>query len=404
LIFYLFSFFLFLEEPHRFLLKERILPFRVSSGTSFVDLLNRPLPFKIPIYNLQIINQFPAFFEYGSAEYEFCVDSWIVNTLLSYTSEQAVVILDGNWQSVIQNIVTGSTILLDQHDLSSQKTLRPDFTAMFGRCIVMKAEAKASMIDMMNSSHDLIKKFHKHAFKLFPKGCLSIPGVNTCNEALALYSISFFNNCFSQDLVKTYDIRHPSGRVNFIVDLFKIIIWILSQTEPTESTHLVPDVRIRTSNGHHITLTVDGILKEFDQHKLNNIRMDIISAIYALHLPNVEHGITNCKSITITRIGSRLKDAVRARLINKSLILDQIRSGIEQLHSNGYAHCDICVDNIFVDSEEDGGKVFLGDLEYCRKKDEKPPQDIRRANENASTAEELDLLQFENLRDELASI
>ncbi len=72
-----------------------------------------------------------------------------------------------------------------------------------------------------------------------------------------------------------------------------------------------------------------------------------------------------------------LRDALRVRHMDKRKVLNQIRSGINQLHANGYAHCDLYVDNIFVDSEEDGGSVFLGDLEYCRRKDEKPPTDIR---------------------------
>ena len=170
-----------------------MLPLRVSAGTSFVDVLNTPLPFKIPIQNLQIINLFPAIFEFGCAEYEFCVDTWHTHQLLSLTSEQAVVILDGMWQSVIKSIATGIVILLDEHDVSSQKSLRPDFTAMFENCLVMKGEAKAGIIDMMASSGDLTKKFHRHAFKLFPRGCNSIPGITTCNESVVLYSISFMH-------------------------------------------------------------------------------------------------------------------------------------------------------------------------------------------------------------------
>jgi hypothetical protein len=256
----------------------------------------------------------------------------------------------------------------------------------------MKGEAKTTITDMMVSSGDLARKFHKHAFKLFPKGCFSIPGVATCNEAVALYSVTFFKNCFSQQLVKQYNVSELPGRVDFLVDIFKIIIWILSHTEPTEGFHLIPDVRRKTRNDHHITLLEDGILKEFDEHKLHNIQMATMGSIYALNLPNVEHGRVNCKSVTITRVGSRLKDAARALQMDKSSILAQISSGINQLHSNGYAHCDICVDNIFVDSQEDGAAVFLGDLEYCRGKNEKPPADIRRTDSQANTAGELDLI------------
>jgi hypothetical protein len=383
--------------------RDRMLPFRVQTGLSFVDLLNNPLPFKIPIQSFVYINQFSAIFEYGNTEYGTCLETWLGHPLLSYTSEQAVVILDGMWQFIIKSIAK-VTVYLDEHDASSDKKLRPDFTAMYQSCLVMKGEAKATQADMGASSGDLTRKFHKHAFKLFPRGCVSIPGVTTCNEAVTLYSITFFNNRFSQQKVKEYDVSDLGGRVEFIVDIFKILIWILSQTEPTEGSHLVPDVRVKTRNGHHITLQGEGILKEFDEHKLHNIQMAIIGAIYALNLPNIEHGRINCKSITITRVGSRLRDAVRVRHMDKSSIFAEVTSGVHQLHASGYAHCDICVDNIFVDSQEDGGTVFLGDLEYCRRKDEKPPADTRRADPKAKSAEELDMLQLEKLKDELASI
>jgi hypothetical protein len=89
-----------------------MLPFRVHTGTSFVDVLNRPLPFKIPIQNGLTINQYPSIFENAVAEYGFHVDGWNEHSkridkleaelcklkekhyLLSYSSEQAVVILD----------------------------------------------------------------------------------------------------------------------------------------------------------------------------------------------------------------------------------------------------------------------------------------------------------------------
>lgn len=135
-----------------------------------------------------------------------------------------------------------------------------------------------------------------------------------------------------------------------------------------------------------------------------SIQLNIIGAIYDLKLQNVEHGRVNCSSVTITRVGSQLKDAMRARHLSREKVYEQVKSAVQQLHEHGYAHCDICVDNIFVDSQEDGGNVFLGDLESCRKKGEKPPVDVRRADPKAQTAEELDLLQLDKLKDELAEI
>jgi len=81
-----------------------------------------------------------------------------------------------------------------------------------------------------------------------------------------------------------------------------------------------------------------------------------------------------------------------------------VSRGVAQLHANGFAHCDICVDNIFVDNLEEGGQVFLGDLEYCCEKDRKPRSDTRRADARAKTAEELDNIQLIKLKDKLASL
>jgi tRNA A-37 threonylcarbamoyl transferase component Bud32 len=92
---------------------------------------------------------------------------------------------------------------------------------------------------------------------------------------------------------------------------------------------------------------------------------------------------------------------MRVRNLDRSFIFSQVDLAIKQLHAIGIAHCDICVDNVFVDSLADGGAVFLGDLEYCRSTKSPPPVGVKRAH-NVATAEALDLAQLEVFRDELA--
>jgi hypothetical protein len=178
----------------------------------------------------------------------------------------------------------------------------------------------------------------------------------------------------------------------------------MSQTEPIERFHLVPDVRRRTRNSHHVTFLSRGIYKEFDHSKLSEINMEAIRTVYDLKLNNVETGTVNGRSITITRVGSKLIDAMRARCMDLEQVYNEMCLGVRQLHDHNYAHCDICVDNIFVDSVEDGGHVFLGDLEYCRLKTDRPPANIRRGDNKARTAEELDNFQLEKIKDEIASM
>lgn len=384
-------------------LKPTIASTRVGPSVPFVDVLREPLPFKIPILLEDYVIKYPNVFVLGRAEYATSVDTWLEHQLLSYTSEQAVVILDGLWQGCLKEL-SFLTVLLDEHDFSSKAKLRPDFTGVANNVLVIKGEAKATMKDMNENANDLVSKFHKTAYKSFPQGCNSIPAVTTCNEAISLYSIAYFNKKFTMARVKDYRVSSLEGRVEFIVDIFKILRWIVSQTEPVEKFHLVTGVRVATRNGHHITLTADGIVKEFNHHQLERIPFAIIKEIYANKLPNVEHGVTNCRSITITRVGSKLRDALVVRHLDKRAIYQQVASAVEQLHSIGYAHCDICVDNIFADAVEDGGSIFLGDLEYCCVKTQPPPTSIRRASANARTAEELDNIQLSCFADELAML
>ena len=150
-----------------------------------------------------------------------------------------------------------------------------------------------------------------------------------------------------------------------------------------------------------MTLQSDGIVKEFYHNNARPIAMNIIKTIiYEAKLPNVENGLTNSKSITITTVGRKLQDAIRLLGLDKREVLTQAQLAVKHLHDIGYAHCDICVDNIFVTVNDN--VVFLGDLEYCQLKQNPPPSGIRRGDPSASTAEELDMIQLERFRDELA--
>lgn len=246
---------------------------------------------------------------------------------------------------------------------------------------------------------ELINKFHPNAYRLFPRGCNRIPGIVTCRNRAYIRCIEFFNGRFSQRDVDVYRLDNLTDRVRIIVDIFKLCRWITTQLLPIEAFHLVPGVRTRTRYGHHVTWIDNGIMKEWNHRSIGRIPMDTIRQIYALNLPNVEHGVTNHKSITITRIGDQLRSAIRTRDLDKVTVFNEVVMAVQQLHANGIAHCDICVDNVFVDEKN---VVFLGDLEYCQLMDLPSPRDIRRADVRASTGEELDNIQLQHFRDELA--
>ena len=382
-------------------MKQYLLEHRVTPGSSFVNLLRTDtLPFKIPITNPDTCIANPDFFERGNAEYGETIDVWLRFKLTNYASETSVVAVDNLWIVVMKDLCNVD-ILIDEHDASSMPRIRPDFTAAYNSMLVMKGEAKASAIKMVAAADDLITKFHPTAYLMFPAGCKSIPAVTTSNERIDLYSLAYNGVQFTMKLERSYNMSQMLERVFFVRDLFNIMRWIVSQSRPRELFHLFPGVRTHTRNGHYVTFTGVGILKEFDHSKLAMIDMEVIQSIYDLKLPNVEHGKANHVSVSISRVGVRLKDVFHKRKMDKEFVLEQVELAVQQLHSHGFAHCDICIDNLFVDTDAEA-KVFIGDLEFCRRVGDAPPAGIRRTDERATTAEELDGFQLQELREELS--
>lgn len=362
----------------------------------FTDLLDKPLGFKIPITSPKFVRDFPDVFVLGDGEYGPMVDAWLYAPVGSST-----VAVDTLWQEILR-LLCSLQVLLSDLDESSQLSLQPDFSAFHMNTLVIKAYAHSNAMEIHKAIAEMILRFHPSTCLQFPKHCLAIPGFATSKECISLHRIYHMDGVFGQDFVKTYSLVTLPGRVEFIVDIFKIAVWIVAQREPLEAFHLSSGVRTKTRNGHHVTLLAHGIVKEFHRNRLPTIPMAIIGKIYNASLPNVEQGLCNSTSIiTITSVGRTLKDALRLGRITKKKAMQQARQAVAQLHSIGIAHCDICADNLFVNVVDN--VLFLGDLEYCCLKDSVPPSALRRSDpKKATTAAELDLIQLRNLEDELA--
>jgi serine/threonine protein kinase len=52
--------------------------------------------------------------------------------------------------------------------------------------------------------------------------------------------------------------------------------------------------------------------------------------------------------------------------------MKQVSKGLEELHAIGFAHCDVCIANVFIDFN---GIVFLDDLEYLTPINDPPPHE-----------------------------
>ncbi len=67
-----------------------------------------------------------------------------------------------------------------------------------------------------------------------------------------------------------------------------------------------------------------------------------------------------------------MKDVLIGKAVQKTVGLpDKIALGVKELHEIGFAHCDISLNNIFV--EFGTNVVFLDDLEYLTPILDKPP-------------------------------
>lgn len=323
--------------------------------------LHSELPFLIAVTDPCWVAQFPAIFRLGRSEYFTCVDQWMQRPW-TFPSETAVTALDQNWVTVITNCVSGVVAFLNQHDESSKVRVRPDTSLMLRGALVLKGEAKLLATDMFIAKEQLIKAFFPGAASLFPLGGNVTVGITTCSTTAAIYIISHTDGHFSATLHRDYAVQTNIGdRVGFIVDIFKILRWIASTIGPNSEFHLLPGIRRRTRNGHFVTWTSGGILKE-----LHNPREHAVSRmlqVYGANLAHVEWGeavTDNSNAVMVTRVGFRLSDALRRCIITTENAILHIRSAIDELHGIGLAHCDVVADNVFVKD----GIAYLDDLEY----------------------------------------
>ena len=360
--------------------------------SDFIDVLREPLGFKIPV-SQERAEEFPEVFSYGYSEITEDVEYWVKHRLVGETETTVNSLNQG-----------GVTIYQNATHSSSKYLLRPDTTGVKSDILVFKEEAKDKSSVLGIARNELIEKMHPAACKTYPFGLLSIPGFATSNHTIEMYSINFIpsTKSYSTELVRTYSVQERDGRVEFLVDVFKIIKWIVGLKKPNQSMHLIPGVRVHSPNGHFLTGTQAGLLlKKLPRERLENIRFDLLRRVYDAKLANVERGMVNCSSVTIQTIGRRARDALQNRIISRDAMIAQVRLAIDSLHKIGIAHCDVCLDNVFV---LDSGEVILGDLEYCAEIFDQPPDGVkRRFNSELGvpvSAQELDEQQFLKLLEE----
>eukprot|EP01038_Epipyxis_sp_PR26KG_P001425 gene1425-1997_t len=198
------------------------------------------------------------------------MDAWLAY-LTTGQSEYTVVGVDSLWLVIINACCAGIVFYRDEKDKSSKARLRPDSTMFINGAIFAKAEEKGRVEDIGIATDELCRKFDRKARKLFPLGGNAILGITASKDFISTHLIASANGTFSSTPLKNYNLQFINGRAEFVVDLIKFMRYVSGIAGPHEKFHLVPDVRNRTPNGHHVTWTVDGLVKEF--HRIERIQM-----------------------------------------------------------------------------------------------------------------------------------
>jgi hypothetical protein len=369
-------------------------------ASDFRSCILEELPFKIPVDYPDLLRAFPDHFEAGKWKASIAIAAYVYKDV-SGDSEQSVISRDDSWMAILQAAISGISIYRDKLHSSSRPYLRPEATICRNNVLVLKYEAKYANTDLDIAEDELIKKFAPDASSVFPLGCNFVIGITSSIQFTKIHSISYNAHSFKFEVstLRVHDVSNIAGRVDFIVDFFKLLRWIASVERPNAGFHLIPGVRQKTPNGHFITWTALGLLKEFNATVTQKV-ISHIRKVYSKHLDHVEWGVVNddTRSVIITRVGIRIQCAIGDGLISRQRVFQDIRLALDELHGIGYAHCDVALRNIFFDKST--GTAFLNDLEYLTRLTRPPPITINNPM-GLNTALALDESQYNILKLEL---
>jgi hypothetical protein len=365
------------------------------------------LPFRIPVMDSRLVQQYPDVFEWSDSNIDLAVRSFLEYTKVGH-SEASTVVIDGHWLKALLRCISGMDILHNEHDGSSLQSKRYDASVQIFDALALRGEVKLGVSDLMVAFEELTSQFHKDAYKVFPTGCSTIVGVASCTDRIHLHLITHDPGTgeYSAQLYRAYDVSGTPGRVDFLIDLMKVCRWMASITGCNSPFHLTPDVRRRTKNGHQITWVREGIYKEFEHRRDIWRAVQMINQVYT-HVPrlvHVEYGrVVDHRSIMITTIGSRLSLANMTKEgLTKVSVVAHVLQGLQELHNIGFAHCDVSVENVFI---AERGVVFLGDLEYLTPVDDPAPHFTRLpagiAEDQVTSARQLDDHQYQRFTAEV---
>lgn len=325
-------------------MKAKIFNHAQSEVTSLSAVLASELKYKIAVTQAKFVESHGDTFELGESEYGVAVDSLLEHILVGNVgaSEMTTVSRNADFLKVF-DICCGYMVYRDQVDPSSIVRKRSDDTGVNRGCVCFKNEAKADPSEAEVARQELKDKLSPDALRVFPANSQSIFGMTSFPHLINIYNIAFnsTSNTFYTTLLCSFDMRHLNERVRFIRAVFKIAEWMSTVPGPHEEFHLVPGVRTKTPNGHHVTWTKDCLLKELKLRRTAKTRAAIaeedssmrrtmhrIGEIYTARLPNVEWGTVELPNLLkVTRIGFMLERAILASMITREKALADVRKG-----------------------------------------------------------------------------
>lgn len=251
-------------------MRVRIFTHTLSDGVDLSTVLSSNLSYKIAVTQRKYVEAYPDTFELGDCEYGVAVDALLEHILLSYVGSSEVTTVSRNSEFLkVFDSCCGFTVYRDHVDPSSTVSIHPNDTVVTKGCVGLINVVKADLSEEEVARRELIEKLSRDAARVFPTNSKAIFGMTTFPSRINIYSIAFdtTTNTFNTTRLSTFDMRHLKQRVLFIKTVFKIAQWMSAIVGPHEPFHLVPGVRTKTPNGHHITWTKDCLLKELKQPK-----------------------------------------------------------------------------------------------------------------------------------------
>eukprot|EP01031_Cornospumella_fuschlensis_P028569 gene28569-34487_t len=324
-------------------MKDRIFGHAESGGSDLSAVLASELKYKIVVTQAKFVESHGDTFELGECEYGVAVDSLLEHILVGNvgTSEMTTVSRNADFLKIF-DISCGYRVYRDHVDPSSIVRRRSDDTGVYRGCACFKNVAKANISEEDAARKELTDKLSPDALRVFPANSQSIFGMTSFPQLINIYNIGFnsTSNMFHTTLLCSFDMRHLEQRVCFIRAVFKIAEWISTVPGAREELlHLVPGVRTRTPNGHHVTWTKDCLLKELKLRATAKTRdeeddarmrhtMQRIGEIYTARLPNVEWGAIELPNLLkVSRIGFMLNCAMLKGMITREKALADVRKG-----------------------------------------------------------------------------